>query len=125
MAPHCDSLDGPVVKAAKRALETHNVDFVLPYVAPEAEQEVKDEFDQVAAVRFKSGALAQQVADRYFYNTVVRLHRAAEGAPFTGLKPAGADTSPVVPLAEQAIEEGSPFELLDQLTDVLRSEVEK
>jgi hypothetical protein len=29
MPPHCDTLDGPVVKAAKRALEAQNVNLIL------------------------------------------------------------------------------------------------
>jgi hypothetical protein len=32
MPPHCDSLDGPVVTAARRALDAGNVDLVLPFV---------------------------------------------------------------------------------------------
>lgn len=32
MPPHCDSLDGPVVTAARQALEAGDVDIVLPFV---------------------------------------------------------------------------------------------
>jgi hypothetical protein len=32
MAPHCDAMDGPVVTAARAALEAHDVGLVLPFV---------------------------------------------------------------------------------------------
>ena len=41
-----------------------------------------------------------------------------------GLKPAGLDEVPVIPVAEKAIETGSPDALINLLTDTLRQEVE-
>jgi hypothetical protein len=64
------------------------------------------------------------VADLYFFETVVRIHRAGEGAPYTGLKPAGLDEGPVIPVAEKAIETGSPDALIKTLTDTLRQEIQ-
>ena len=40
MPPHCDSLDGPVVTAARQALEADDVDLVLPFVHADGETEV-------------------------------------------------------------------------------------
>jgi hypothetical protein len=122
MPPHCDSLDGPVVAAAKKALEAENVNLILPYVPFEGEEEVRRAYDKVIQVR-KDGALAREVADLYFFETVVRIHRAGEGAPYTGLKPAGLDVGPVIPVAEQAIESGSADELVHLLSETLRHEV--
>ena len=65
------------------------------------------------------------IADQYFFETIVRIHRAGEGAPFTGLKPAGLDHGPVVPVAEEAVETGSADKLITFLTDSLKSEIEK
>ncbi|WP_431298609.1 DUF6448 family protein [Tabrizicola sp. BL-A-41-H6] len=45
--------------------------------------------------------------------------RAGEGAPYIRLKPAGLDEGPVIPVAEQAIESGSPERLIAMLTDTL------
>ncbi|NLF00961.1 MAG: hypothetical protein GX601_08285 [Anaerolineales bacterium] len=115
-------MDGPVVKAASQALEARNVDLILPYVPKEGEGEVTSAFEKVIQVR-EGGAVAREVADLYFFETVVRVHRAGEGAPFTGLKPAGLDVGPVVPVAEQAIESGSPDALLNLLSDLVRDEV--
>ncbi|MGD1994338.1 MAG: DUF6448 family protein [Anaerolineae bacterium] len=124
MPPHCDTMDGPVVKAAMKALEAEDVNIILPYVPKEAEEEVRRAFGKVIQVR-RGGALAREVADLYFFETVVRLHRAGEGAPFTGLKPAGLDVGPVIPVAEKAIETGSPDALLDLLSDMVRTEVRR
>jgi hypothetical protein len=124
MPPHCDTLDGPVVTAAKRALETENVDLILPYVPKDGEAEVTTAYQQVMRVR-NLGAEARDLADQYFFETVVRIHRAGEGAPYTGLKPAGLDTGPIIPIAERAIESGVADELLDVLAHMVRAEVKQ
>ena len=124
MPPHCDSMDGPVVTAAINALETKNVDAILPYVHKEGEQEVRQAFDKVLPLHH-DGAAGREVADRYFFETVVRVHRAGEGATFTGLKPAGLDVGPVIPAAERAIATGSPDELLQLLESIVRVETRK
>ena len=123
MPPHCDSLDGPVVKAAERALAAEDVDLVLPYVKVDAEDEVRTAF--VRATKARREADAREVADLYFFETVVRLHRRGEGAPYTGLKPAGLDVGPVIPAAEHAIQTGSAEDLLAVLTDTLRHQVKE
>ena len=122
MPPHCDSLDGPVVRAAIRALESEDVDVVLPYVHQEAEAELRAAFDLTMKARTQ-GAEAREVADRFLFETAVRLHRAGEGAPYTGLKPAGLDVGPVIPIAERAIDTGDPMPLVELLTAAVRHEV--
>lgn len=118
MPPHCDSMDGPVVTAAARAPDAGDVDLILPFV-PEG-GEVRAAFEKVMPLR--SGA-AREVADLYFFETVVRVHRAGEGAPYTGLKPAGLSEGPIIPLAEKAIEEGSADELITALCDEIEEAV--
>lgn len=122
MPPHCDTLDGPVVKAAARALEESEASVVLPYVPREGEGEVREAFARVLELRGR-GDDARELADRYFFETVVRIHRAGEGEPFTGLKPAGLDQGPVIPVAERAIETGSADELARVLCDVVEDRV--
>lgn len=123
MPPHCDTMDGPVVKAAIKALEAEDVGLILPYVHKEGEQEVIQAYEKVIQVR-EDGDLTREVVDRWFFETVVRVHRAGEGEPFTGLKPAGLDVGPVIPVAEKAIETGDPDELLSLLSDTVRAEAE-
>ena len=103
---HCDGLDGPVVKAAQRALETRNPALVLIWVQDKDEAEIRAAFEQTLAVRALN-LQARELADRFFFETLVRVHRAGEGAPFTGLKPAGRDLGPAIPAADEAIRVGS------------------
>jgi hypothetical protein len=112
---HCDALDGPVATAAVKALETKNVSLVLPYAPAEAEVEITAAFEQAVVVRAK-GPEAKTLADRYFMETVVRLHRAGEKAPYTGLKAAGRDFGPAIPAAEKALETGKVGPLLELLS---------
>jgi Family of unknown function (DUF6448) len=118
MPPHCDTMDGPVVQAAARALDEKDSVLVLPYVPRSGEDEVKQSFAKAIRLRDESDE-ARELADRYFFETVVRIHRAGEGEAFTGLKPAGLDPGPVIPAAERAIETGSPDELVRVLCDVV------
>ena len=122
MPPHCDSLDGPVVSAARRALDAGDVELVLAYVPADGEDEVRAAFARTLPVR-DLGPQARDLADLSFFETVVRIHRAGEGAPYTGLKPAGLSTSPVIPLAERAIETHSVDQLASFLADELRQEL--
>lgn len=122
MPPHCDSLDGPVVIAARAALEMGDVDIVLPYVHEDGWDEVRRAHAKTMVAR-AAGDEACDVADLWFFETVVRIHRAGEGAPYTGLKPAGLDVGPVIPVAERAIEQGSPDDLVVLLTKHLEDEV--
>jgi hypothetical protein len=66
-----------------------------------------------------------EVADLYFFDTVVRVHRAGEGAPYTGLKPAGLSEGPVIPVAQRAIETGDAVELSQLLTTKVADEIER
>lgn len=102
---HCDSLDGPVIKAARTAFTTGDVNLVLVWVQPKDEGEIHDAFRRAQQVR-KLGPEAQKLADQYFFETLVRIHRAGEGAPYTGLKPAGTDFGPALPAGDQALESG-------------------
>lgn len=107
---HCDGLDGPVVSAARKALDSGDPNPVLIWVQPKDEAEVRRAFSEAVAVR-KLSPQAREMADRYFFETLVRVHRAGEGAPYTGLKPAGRDLGPAIPLADKAVATGSEAEL--------------
>ena len=116
---HCDGLDGPVVKAAQRALETRNPALVLIWVQEKDEREIQTAFQQTLAVRELSPQ-AKELADRFFFETLVRVHRAGEGAPFTGLKPGGRDLGPAIPAADEAVRVGSVEPVRQLLTDAMQ-----
>lgn len=109
---HCDSMDGPVVLAAQDALKTGNINLVLIWVNEEQEDEIRTSFQKTLEVRDVNENV-RELADTYFFETLVRLHRESEGAPYTGLKPAGTDFGPVIPAGDHALETGSLRELRD------------
>lgn len=114
---HCDTLDGPVVQTAREALEKGDVTPLLKWVRPADEKEIRAAFRKTLAVRVK-GFEARELADMYFFETLVRVHRAGEGAPYTGLKP-GEAIDPAVALADKALEDGSVDKLVDVLTNAM------
>jgi len=120
---HCDTLDGPVVQTARTALAKGDVTPLLKWVRADDEPEIRAAFQKTLAVRVK-GPEAKELADMYLFETLVRIHRAGEGAPYTGLKPAES-VEPAVALADRALENGSEDKLIDVLTKALAQGVRK
>ena len=121
-AAHCDTMDGPVVTAARKALDSGDIGYVLPWVAEDDEPAIRAAFDHTRKVR-ALGAEAKDLADNYFFETLVRVHRAGEGAPYTGLKPAGSEVNPAVAAADKAFETGSDDALVALLTEAVQHNV--
>ena len=80
---HCDTLDGPVVQTARIALEKGDIKPLLKWVRVEDKKEIQGAFEKTLAVRAK-GAETKELADMYFFETLVRIHRAGEGVEITG-----------------------------------------
>lgn len=119
---HCDSVNGPVVKAAKVALERGDVAPVLKWVREEDEAIIREAFRKTLLVRTK-GEDAAEMADMYFFETLVRIHRAGEGQPYTGLKSEEAETEPGIEAADKAIESGDLKDLMRNLHGRLEKEL--
>lgn len=117
---HCDTLDGPVVAAARQALQKGDINPVLIWVSKDNEAEIKAVFQKTLTVR-KLNPAAKDLADTYFFETLVRVHRQGEGAPYTGLKPAGSDLGPAIPAADKALATGDVEGVRKLLTDSLQS----
>ncbi len=115
---HCDTMNGPVVKSAVKAFESGNVNLVLVWVQKKDEAEIKKAFAKALSIRTLNSE-AKEFADNYFFETLVRIHRAGEGAPYTGLKPAGSEPEPGIAAADNAIEKGSVDELMKNLTETV------
>ena len=112
---HCDTKDGPVVDAANKALEQNNLNYVLIWIKPPDEKEIKEAFELTTKVRTLSPE-AKALADNYFFETLVRVHRAGEGMPYTGLKPSGTPVDEKILAADKWIlwfEWCQPFRLDD------------
>lgn len=114
-AAHCDTMDGPVVQDARKALETKDVTPVLKWIQVKDEKSVKEAFKKALAAQ---GKKQQPAAEKKFFESLVRVHRAGEGEPFTGLKPAG-EVEPVIAEADKALAGGSPDGLVKMVTDTI------
>lgn len=114
---HCDTLGGPVIATARAALDKGDITPLLKWIQKDDEAEIRKAFGMTVQVR-KLGAEAKELADMYFFETLVRIHRAGEGAPYTGLKAADA-VDPAVALADQALAKGNVDELVQILTNAM------
>jgi hypothetical protein len=114
VSAHCDSMEGPVVKASQKALESGNINYVLIWVRADDEKEIKNLFNKVLQVR-KLTAESKEIADMYFFETVVRVHRMGEGEGYSGLKPVGYKPEKGIELADVAVEANSIEKLLTGL----------
>lgn len=123
VSAHCDALDGPVVQAARAALEKGDVALVLRWVPAEREADVRAAFDRTVAVR-GLGHDARALADTWFFETLVRIHRAGEGESFDGLKPAG-HIEPFIAAVDRSLADGSPDHVVEDVTVRLGGEIRK
>lgn len=116
---HCDSMDGQVIGEAQVALRDGHISPVLKWVPAADEATVKQAFNEAREVR-ELGPEAQQLADQHFFETLVMVHRASEGAPFTGIKPAGG-IEPAIMAADAALESGD----IDTLVAKISARIER
>jgi hypothetical protein len=120
-AAHCDTLDGPVIQDARKALEAKDVTPVLKWVKQKDEKIVRMSFAKALSAKGKKNADA---AENQFFATLVKIHRAGEGAPFTGLKPAG-EVEPAIAEADKALASGSSNALVKLVTDDVAAGIRK
>lgn len=111
---HCDSYDGPVIKEAKEALASNNVNLVLKWIDEKDEPEITALFKKTYELK-KGDKEVYAIVEKHFFETLVRLHRATEGVGYTGLKPAGS-ASGIIVLADKSIETKSVDELASKFT---------
>ena len=112
---HCDSYDGPTIKDAIEALESNNVNLVLKWINQEQEEEIIFLFNKTHSLK-KGEKEIYAIVEKHFFENFVRLHRETEGAPFTGLKPAG-KTKKIIELSDSAIENENFDDLLGKLNN--------
>lgn len=120
---HCDTMSGPVIEDGRRALESGSLAPIQKWVRAEDEPELKAALSATLAVRTLNDA-SRELADGYFFETLVRIHRAGEGAPYEGLKPARA-TPPVIAAADQALVSGSVAGLAEDVSAAVAAAVQK
>lgn len=121
---HCDSVAGPVAKDVKLALDSGQLSPVLKWIRATDESELRAVFDRAVSVR-KSGGEAATLADQFFLETAVRLHRASEGEPYTGLKPASAADEPAPAMVDAALKTNSFEAITDSVISDIRAELKR
>ena len=121
---HCDWINGPVVADARAALAKGDVAFALKWVAARDEPEIRRAFARTLAAR-AGGGEARDVADQWFFETLVRVHRASEGEPFVGLQGAGYEPEAGIEMADRALEADSLADVEKSLTATMKSELQK
>jgi len=114
---HCDTMDGPLIKDARLAIAQNNVNYVLKWVSSENETEIKDAFKLMMKVRETSHE-GKELAEKNFFETLVRIHRTGEGVPYTGVKPSGTLIDEKIMAADKSIELGK----LSPLKDIISKE---
>ncbi|MBL1213283.1 MAG: hypothetical protein HND52_08005 [Ignavibacteriae bacterium] len=119
---HCDSVEGPVVVAAKKSLQTGNLNHVLIWVGEDDEAEIRNMFNKVNNVR-NINEDVRNLADMYFYETVVRVHRMGEGVGYTGIKNESFKPEEGIEAADIAIEKNSVKDILAHLDEAEHEKV--
>lgn len=118
---HCDTMAGPVIVDAQKALSTKDISQVLKWVKVDDEPEITRAFEKTLAAR-EASAEARQVADAYFFETLVRVHRAGEGEPYTGLKSSEA-IEPGIAMADESLIKGDVQPTISEITESLANRI--
>lgn len=121
VSAHCDSYEGPIIPVAQEALRTGDLQPLLKWVGPEHETDIKKAFKRARGVA-KDGPAAKELAELWFLETFVRIHREGEGAPYTGLKPAGS-MDPFYKEADAALDQGSVEEVAKAVANDVAKEI--
>lgn len=122
ISAHCDTLDGPVVSAARRALDTENANYVLIWVKPESE-EIRKALKRARKKRAQARSKEEKdKADMKFFETLVKVHREGEGTAYEGIKPAGS-VEPEIALADKAIKSGKLDKVLVNISSDKSKEI--
>jgi hypothetical protein len=111
-----------VVSDARAALAGGDVTPVLKWVRATDEKEIRDLFRHTVAVR-RLGPEARELADRFFFETLVRVHRAGEGAPYTGLKSGAPE--PIIAATDGALASGDAGALEAMLVEQVKHGLER
>jgi len=115
VSAHCDTLDGPVINAARKAMEKDNVNYILVWVKPENEDEIRKALKR-AKDKKKKARTKEEVdkAEMELFEILVRIHREGEGAKYEGIKPVGS-IEPEIALADKAVETKKLDKVLDHI----------
>jgi hypothetical protein len=78
---------------------------------------IREAFAKTVALRAKGDEI-REMAENYFFETLVRIHRKSEDEGFTGLKPAGI-VDPGIDAADQALETANGTNLAKKISNAV------
>lgn len=120
---HCDTINGPVVNAARNALKSKNVNHALIWVKPENEDQIRKALKRALKKRKKAKSKEEKdKVDMEFFETLVKIHRAGEGAPYEGIKKEGSVDKEIM-LADKAVDTGNLNEVLGYIKSSENKEI--
>ena len=112
MPKYPDEMQEPVEKAAKMALETGNVNYILIWLPEESENTLKNLLEKTRCVRSSRMNMQNQVYDWYFA-TVNRFFNANRYPDYLTTQFGGLAEKPLVLKVDKAIESGDFEEIRD------------
>jgi phosphotransacetylase len=110
-----DPQNGPVMRAAKTALETGDANYIVIWVPEESENTLKNLLEKTCCTQSIKNNMQNRAIDWYF-DTVNRLCFANRKMMSTVLKPEGSGENLIVSKAVKAIETGSVEEITDSIS---------
>lgn len=120
---HCNRENGPVAKDARKALEKEDFQKIAIWVSKGQADELRTKYKECLNV-YEKGGKSRKLAESYFVETAIRLHRKSEGMAFTGVKPAS-PLPPDIAKAEKALKTGELNPLIDFLSQELKQKTQK
>lgn len=120
---HCDTMDGPVVAAARKAIQTGNRNLILIWVKKADEEAISKIFERVMAARNLAATPESKARiETELFEALVKIHREGEGAKYEGLQPAGS-VEPDIALADKAVDSGNLDEILRRINSPKNQEM--
>ena len=112
---HCDTESGPVIKAAKQAIKTGNVNYILIWVQKDDSEKIIEVFNKTI-LNIKKDPTNQENYEKELFTTLLKVHREGEGAEFSGIKDDNTVLKPIK-MADSAIDDGSIKEVSKMVTN--------
>jgi len=122
MVQYYNSENGPVIIAAKKALETGNPNYVLIWVPEESENTLKNLLEKTFCERSTRKNIQNRGIDWYF-ESVNRLHFTCRWPHCPGMTSDGSDMKMIVSMVERAFETGNCEEICGVLPIAHTAEV--
>jgi hypothetical protein len=114
--------DGPVISAAKRALETGNAHYILIWIPEESENTVKNLLEKAYCERYTQKNAYNHIVDWYF-ETINHLHSVHYGPYNLTISTKAPEEKTIIFLVERTCESGNFEEITTVIQDTPSGEM--